>query len=325
MSYTTEKLRVPINGLDQGMFLWRKEPVQPVLLYLHGGPGMPTYFLNRKYPTGLGEDFSVAWWEQRGAGLSYHADIPSETMTVEQFVADTLAVTNWLRMRFGQEKIYLMGHSWGSLIGILAAAQAPDLFHAYIGVAQMTNQLESENVAYRHMLELAQAQGAVRLLRKLETAPPTTTAPLPPAYMKLRDEAMHSLGVGTTHDMRSVVSGVFVPVWQDGDYTLRERLNIWRGKWSAHSRRLWNEMLAIDISARVPELRVPAYFLHGVYDYTVVYGLAKAYCAKLRAPQKAFYTFEHSAHSPIFEEPTKTRRILRDDVLAGLNRLADAG
>lgn len=318
-----EKAQVSINGVKQGMFIRSADTSHPVLLYLHGGPGMPTYFLNRKYPTGFEEDFTAVWWEQRGAGLSYSPDIPPETMTVEQFIADTLAVTDYLRGRFGRDKIYLMGHSWGSFIGIQAAARAPERYSAYIGVAQMTNQLQSEKLAYDHMLQLAKADGNTQLVRKLEAAPPAAAAPLPRAYMALRDEAMHSLGVGTTHDMKSVVTGVFVPTWQHPEYTLRERLNIWRGKWSPSSKALWNEMLGTDITVAVPELRLPTYFLHGVYDYTVAYPLTKAYFAQLRAPLKGFYSFEQSAHSPIFEEAEKTRKILREDVLGGVTGLAD--
>lgn len=197
-----EKTHTNINGVKQGMFIRSKDAAHPVLLYLHGGPGMPTYFLNRKDPTGFEEDFTAVWWEQRGAGLSYNVKTPPETMTVEQFIADTLAVTDYLRSRFGKEKIYLMGHSWGSLLGIQAAARAPERYYAYIGVAQIASQLRSENLAYKHMLQLAKENGNTPLVRKLEAAPPSTTAPLPSGYMSLRDEAMHTLGVGTTHDMK---------------------------------------------------------------------------------------------------------------------------
>jgi pimeloyl-ACP methyl ester carboxylesterase len=323
MQPQVEKIHVPINGVPQGMFIQNADAGSPVLLYLHGGPGMPTWFLNRKYPTGLEEHFVTVWWEQRGAGLSYHRELPPQSMTVEQFVADTLEVTNYLRRRFDQDKIYLMGHSWGSFIGIQAAARAPELYHAYIGVAQMTNQLRSEFIAYNYMLALAKERNNTKLLRKLQAAPPTPAPPLPDAYMALRDEAMHSLGVGTTHDMRSVVSGVFVPVWLDNDYTLRERLNIWRGKWSPHTRRLWNEMLTVDIPTLAPQLALPVYLLHGIHDYTVSYDLAKDYLSHLHAPRKGFYTYTHSAHSPIFEEPQKTHRILCEDILPGVTTLAD--
>src|SRR5665811_1600954 len=133
----------------------------PVLLYLHGG--MPDYFLTQDYPTGLDEYFTVVWWEQRGSGLSYSADISPESVNPGQLVSDTVEVTNYLRKRFGQEKIYLMGHSGGTFIGIQAAAQAPALYHAYIGVAQMSNQLESERLAYEYMLQQFKDDGNAKI------------------------------------------------------------------------------------------------------------------------------------------------------------------
>ena len=107
---------------------------------VHGGPGMPDHFLTKRYPTGLEDLFTVVWWEQRVTGLSYHRDIPAKTMTVDQFVCDISALANYLRSRFGKEKIYLMGHSWGSFIGIQPAARALELFCAYIGMARMSYQ-----------------------------------------------------------------------------------------------------------------------------------------------------------------------------------------
>ncbi|MGB8816698.1 MAG: alpha/beta hydrolase [Rhizobiaceae bacterium] len=319
----SEKAFVPINGVQQGMFIRSADAAHPVLLFLHGGPAMPTYALEQKYPTGLEKDFTIVWWEQRGAGLSYSADIPPATMTVQQMVDDTVAVSDYLRQRFGKEKIYLMGHSWGSFIGIQAAAQAPDRYHAYIGVGQLTNQLESERLAYDYMLKTSGERKNTGMLRKLQAAPFEKTVPLPEPYMALRDEAMHTLGIGTTRDMRSVISGIFVPTWMDREYTLREKFNIWRGKWSAPTRQLWNQVLKTDITVQVPKLDLPVYFLLGKYDYTTSHDLAKAYFQNLEAPLKAFYTYENSAHSPIFEEPEKTRMILAKDVLTKSANLSD--
>jgi pimeloyl-ACP methyl ester carboxylesterase len=108
----SEKVFLDVNGVEEGMIIKGKNLANPVLLYLHGG--MPEYFLTQEYPTGLEEYFTVVWWEQRGSGLSYHDDIPAETMNLEQMISDTLVVTNYLRQRFGKEKIYLMGHSGGT-------------------------------------------------------------------------------------------------------------------------------------------------------------------------------------------------------------------
>src|SRR5215472_6378297 len=144
----TEKVFADINGVRQGMFIQSTDAAHPVLLCLHGG--LPEYFLTERYPTGLENDFTVVWWEQRGAGLSYHPGIPPETMTLEQFIADTLSVSDYLRNRFSKKKIYLMAHSGGTFIGLQAAARAPQVYCAYVGVAQMVHQLESERRAYEY-------------------------------------------------------------------------------------------------------------------------------------------------------------------------------
>ncbi len=319
-SSISEKVFVNINGVKQGMFISSKDKTNPVLLYLHGG--MPLYFLTQRYPTGLEQYFTVVWWDRRGSGLSYHTDIPRETMTLEQFVSDTLEVTNYLRDRFGKEKIYLMGHSGGTFIGIQAAARAPELYYAYIGVAQMVNQLESEKLAHNYMLQQFKENGNTNMVGKLEAAP--ITSGTPKAYLALRDGAMHSLGIGTTHDMTSVLTGIFLASLQFREYTLPEKINLWRGKIQSGVSVLWDEMLATDFRQQLPKLEIPVYFFHGSYDYTCSYALAKDYLEKLKAPIKRFYTFEHSAHSPMFEEPEKMLKILREDVLAGASKLVGA-
>jgi len=317
----SEKTFAEINGVRQGMFVQSKDAAHPVLLCLHGG--LPEYFLTDRYPTGLENDFTVVWWEQRGSGLSYRPRIPPETMTLEQFVADTLSVTNYLRDRFSKKKIYLMAHSGGTFIGLQTAARAPDLYYAYIGVAQVVHQRKSERLAYEYMLERFRETGNSSMVRKLEAAPVTMAAGTPDRYLAVRDRAMHSLGVGTTHDMNSVLRGIFWPSLRSPHYTLSEKIRLWRGKLASGVSVLWDEMLAIDLADRIAELALPAYFFHGVYDYTVNYQMAKDYVGRLKAPLKGFYTFDRSAHSPVLEEPEKARRIMREDVLAGANHLAD--
>jgi pimeloyl-ACP methyl ester carboxylesterase len=316
----SEKIRVNINGVEQGMFIQGKNERNPVLLYLHGG--LPDYFLTPRYPTGLEEMFTIVWWEQRGSGLSYHPDMPPDSVNPEQIVSDTLELTNYLRKRFGQEKIYLMGRSGGTFFGIQAAARAPQLYHAYIAVAQITNQLESERLAHHYMLARYKDEGNTKMVQRLEEGSIGDSVPLPKAYLRVRDVAMHGLGVGTTHDMKSVFTGMFLPSLLHREYTLSEKINLWRGKLFSGSR-LWNTQLSTDLTKKVTRLEIPVYFLHGVYDYTVSYPLAKSYFEQLEAAVKGFYTFKQSAHTPFFEEPQKMREIMRADVLTGSTGLAD--
>jgi pimeloyl-ACP methyl ester carboxylesterase len=314
-----EKLRVNINGVEQGMFIKGRDRSNPVLLWVHGGPGMPDYFLLEQYPTGLEELFTVVWWDQRGTALSYRPDIPPATMTVEQFIADTLAVTDYLRERFDQDKIYLLGHSWGSFIGIQVAARAPERYHAYIGMAQMVHQLRSEQLAYDYMLAAYRDRGEMAMVRALEKAPVSMADGTPQAYLAVRDKAMHRLGIGTTHDMGSVVTGIFLPSWSFPEYTVGEKLGLWRGRAFSRSFGLWEQIIRVDLTTTVPNLELPVYFFAGAYDYTCSYTLAEEYFRTLRAPLKGFYRFDGSAHSPILEQPELTREILTTDVLAGTN------
>ena len=138
-----------------------------------------------------------------------------------------------------------------------AVARAPELYHAYIGVAQMANQLRSEKRAYDYMLGRCRAERRAALARKLEAAPVTLEGGVPPAYLRVRDEAMHALGVGTMREMRSVVTGLFLPSLRNRDYTLAEKINLWRGKAATGVSTMWKEMLATDLAERVPGGRRP--------------------------------------------------------------------
>lgn len=315
----SEKTFITIGGMRQGMFIKSKNQRNPVLLYLHGG--IPDYFLTRKYPAGLEDNFTMVWWEQRGSGLSYNPNIPEATMNLDQMIADTKEVSNYLRTRFGQEKIYLIGRSGGSFIGIQVAARAPELYHAYIGIGQMSDHLKSERISYEYILKKYKDAGNGKMVRMLEASPVTDVIPY--GYLKLRDQAMHSLGIGTTHDMSSIITGMFIPSLTCKEYTLKEKFNLWRGKSQSGVHPLWDKMIATDLSQQVNEVNIPVYFFHGIYDHTVSYTLAKKYFEVLHAPVKGFYTFENSAHSPHFEEPKRVKEIFASDILNGKAVLAD--
>lgn len=319
----SEKARIELNGVSQGMILKGKNVRNPVLLFLHGGPGLPEYFLEQQHPTGLDQLFTVCWWEQRGSGLSYSRRTPEASITQDQLVADTIAVTEYLRARFDCDRVYLMAHSAGTALGMRVVARAPELFHAYIAVAQITRQMESERLAYSYVVDQARSSGDKRLLKALARVRFEAAAELPPAWRSVRDSAMHRMGVGTMHDMHSVARGVMLASLMNREYSAVEKLNLWRGKLSRPSARMFTKILASDIPAEIRSIDIPVYFFHGRHDYTVSYALARQYFDELRAPQKAFYTFPASAHSPIFEEPSRSREILENDVLQGSTAMAD--
>lgn len=315
----SEKTFVNIGGIQQGMFIKGKNRENPVLLYLHGG--IPDYFLTRKYPTGLEDYFTVVWWEQRGSGLSYSTKIPAGTMNLGQLISDTKEVTDYLRNRFGKEKIYLMGRSGGTFFGIQVAARAPELYHAYIGIGQMSDQLESERLSYEHILKNYRDNNNWKMVQRLEASP--VTDDIPYGYLKLRDGAMHSLGIGTTRNMKSVLIGMFIPSLTCKEYTLKEKFNLWRGKVQSGVHPLWDTIITTDLTQQENEVNIPIYFFHGIDDHTVSYTLAKQYFDVLQAPVKGFYTFRNSAHSPHFEEPKRVKEIFENDIFKEKTDLAD--
>jgi pimeloyl-ACP methyl ester carboxylesterase len=317
----SEKGFIEVNGDRQGLFLKGRDRTRPVLLYLHGG--MPDYFLTGRYPTGLEDLFVVAWWEQRGSGISYNPKAAGSPITLDMMVDDTIEMANYLRKRFSVDKVYLMAHSGGSFIGINAVKKAPALFAAYIGMAQVSNQLESEVLAYDYMLKAFRDSGDAGMVKRLEGTPVTRSGGVPAAYAMTRDVAMHALGIGTMHDMRSIVTGILLPSLAFREYSLAEKYHMWAAKAHSGIATLWSTVMATDLSKTVTRLEVPVYFLEGVHDYTCSYVLAKAYFSGLDAPVKGFYSFSQSAHSPIFEEPEKVRAILETDVLMGRASLAD--
>lgn len=308
----SEKLFLDVNDTTLGMFLMAKDETKPVLLFLGGGPGLPEYFLEKEYPTGLEEEFVVCYLEYRGTSLSFDSKMDVETMTTEQYIDDVVAVSNYLRERFGQEKIYVMAHSFGTYIGLKTVYMYPELYHAYIAMAQNCNQRESEYLAYDFMLEQYKLVGNEKMVKKFEDRPIRKSDKAYETYFTsmLRDTAMHELGVGTTRDMKSVITEIFFPMLRCTVYSPTERINIWRGKAFAQKTQVAKDAWNFNAFEEIKEIEVPIYFFAGKYDYTCCYSLQKEYYEWIQAPVKEFYTFENSAHSPLFEEPEKGMEIL---------------
>ncbi len=316
-----EKMFLEINGIRQGLFLQCEDSENPVLLFLHGGPGSPEIAFTEQYPTGFEKIFTLCWWEQRGSGMSYSSSITKEEMTIGQMISDTIAVTHYLRKRFNKEKIYVMGHSWGSLLGVLTVQQSPQFFHAYIGIGQVARQLESERLAYTFMLQEFRKVNNKKMIRKLKKFPVDKGGEVSIKYLGVRSEGMMKLGIGIIHNCTSIMKCVMTVLRYKG-YNLKEKFKFPMGS-SFSLRCLWDFVLQTDLIKQVTELKVPVYIFQGKYDYQVSYVIAKKFATSIKAPVKGFYTFENSAHSPCFEEPEKMCHILQVDVLQGKVDLSD--
>ncbi len=308
----SEKIFIEIKGSKQGMFIKSKNLDNPVILYLHGG--MPVYFLTEKYPTHLEDNFTMVWWDQRNCGISYNSSTSQNSASIEQLVDDTIVLTKYLLERFNKKKIYLMGHSGGSFLGVYVVDKAPELFEAYIGIAQMSDQLLSEKLAYDYILNKYREMNNKNKVAHFEKFSFDDQNKIPIEYLKVRDDAMHELGIGTMRNMRNVATDLFLPSLCFSEYTLTDKYHLWAGKSKFGISQNWERMIYTNLIQTRNDFKIPIYFFHGLYDYTCSYELAKKYFDKIQAPIKGFYTFEQSAHTLLFEEPEKVNRILVNDV-----------
>jgi pimeloyl-ACP methyl ester carboxylesterase len=304
-----------IGGVQQKMIIRGKSEENPVVLFLHGGPGAPEYPFSKELRTLIEEDYTVCWWEQRGAGMSYSSDIDPETMTLAQMVSDTAEVTNYLRERFGQEKILLIGHSWGTFLGMHAIRDYPQLYSAYIGVGQVVHQAESERLAYEFMLEQARAAGDAKFekeLMKFADYGPLERALDDEYQFGVRSSGLNKLGIGAMHNDTNPMPGMILTVLACREYSFKDKL-WWTGIYgNMAEERLWPAIPAVDLAREIPSVDVPVFIVQGKYDYQTSTVLAKEYFDVLDAPHKRYFVFENSAHSPLLEEPEQFARIIND-------------
>ena len=290
-----ELITVPIGGHDQSVMIRGRDIENPLLLYLAGGPG-GTDLGAMRADVGLEQRFVVVTWDQRGAGKSYSALDPVDTLTLEQVVADTVEVTNYLRDRFGQEKVYLVGNSWGTLLGAIAVQRHPDLFHAYVGTGQMVSPRETDIMFYEDTLAWAQRTGN-------EALSATLIRNGPPPYDNLLDyepalSHEHAWNPYPELDTsKEMPFNLFVP-----ENSLMDRINGLRGFLDTFSV-LYPQLQGIDFRNDVPSIDVPMYMVIGEHEAAGRAVLANEWFEMLKAPSKERIVFGHSGHRPLFEEP----------------------
>ena len=309
-----EKNFIEIGGFRQGFFIRAENPANPVILFLHGGPGSPELPMLIPYEVSerLEKYFTVCYWDQRGAGMSFSSSIDPFTMTSTQMVEDTRQMTEYLQRRFNQRKIYLIGHSWGSYLGVKTIEKYPENYIAYIGIGQVSNQIESEKLAYDFMLQHATEindKSAVKNLQKYDKNAPDFPNNLN-YLMTVRSTLMNKYGIGFVHEQTISMNDMAKFIKSFRGYTLTEKINYLKGMQFSQAT-LWDSVIEDNLFVSSTVFQVPVYITQGKYDYQVSYTLAHEWFNKIEAPQKAFITFENSAHGTIIEEPEKFVQIIR--------------
>lgn len=308
-----ELAEVTLGGQQQAVLIRGRSTAKPVLLYLAGGPGQSDLGYTRSYMTELEDDFVFAVWDQRGTGKSYPALDPAETLTLDQAVKDTIELTGYLADRFGQQKIYLMGSSWGTTLGVLAVQQRPDLFHAWIGTGQMASQLASDTIIYQQVLAYADQTGDQALAeRMLDYGPPPYRDMYAYAFVI---NYYDKIGPYPKTDYFQTQGPPGIDGTGATEYSLLDKINKEKAIIDTAAV-LYPQLQDVDFRDRVGQLDVPVYLIEGAHELSARSGPTREWFDALRAPTKEWITFENSGHIPQFEEFPLFRAVLQQIVLA---------
>ncbi len=309
-----EAKAVDIGGTRQWITVRGRDRRNPILLLIHGGPAAPELPNRYLFEAPWTDYFTVVEWDQRGSGKTFELNDPEKiapTMNEERMVADAEELVAYLRATYAKKKIFVMGHSWGTVLGMKLAQRRPDWLHAYIGVGQIINMREGEAIGYGWALRQASKAGDALAVNEL-----TAIAPYPEAdgaipVGKIGVERAWSVRYGgLTHGRSSY------DFWENAeklspDYSQADFKAIDQG--SAFSiPRLLPDLASTDFT-QVTRLHCAVIIFAGRYDYTTPTEPVKRWFDRLSAPKKRFVWFENSAHMMFAEEPGRVLVHLVED------------
>ncbi len=298
--------KIEIGNIKQWILVRGKNKDNPIILFLHGGPGISYTPFITEFQKELEDYFIVVNWDQRGAGKSFESkENIKGTMTINQFVIDTYELIKRLQKRFGKKKIYLVGHSWGSAIGLIVAKKYPELLFAFIGVGQVVNYKEEDRISYEYILEMAKKSKKKRIITKIEKIGY-------PPYIKNSSKKIHQKWLMKFDGKEKginlkclLIKGII----EHPLYTLIDGVYYIFGK-NFTEKEMQKELENINFFDTIEELNVPLYICAGKFDYITPTSLSKKYFDKLKCDKKEFIYFDKSAHFPLFREYKKFNEIL---------------
>jgi pimeloyl-ACP methyl ester carboxylesterase len=312
-------VRVQFGDTHQWLLIRGNDRTNPVLLVVHGGPGFPGMPFAHENAQ-LEEKFVVVHWDHRGAGKSFRLFGRKPALSIDIMVEDIRKVVGWLRLRLQIEKVYLVAHSWGTVPGILAASRYPDLFWAYVGVAQIADLMASERERYQEACTKAREQGnlaALADLRRVGESSYTTYR-----QFMILDRWVRRLSGKEFHPvspMKFLQLAFSSPV-----YSWIDMVNLPLGFFSWVLEFFRQRFYDIDLFVRVPKLLIPVYFFQGRHDHLLSGSVAERYFQNLEAPSgKRFVWFENSGHWPQLEQAKKYREEIQSVLLAQKRKKTD--
>jgi len=290
--------QVSLGGVPQWILVRGRDRRKPVLLFAHGGPGMPAMHLAHAWQRPLEEDFVIVHWDRRGVGKSSRSPLPEGSLTVRRTLDDLHELTDLLRARFGQERIYLLGHSWGSYLGLLEVHERPDRYLALIGTGQ-----EAGTRA-----EIRAARRAFFAAHAARTHDDALARRLADPASELGEDDLFRYG-GELYGARSVLPLIWAGL-RAPEYDLADMLALKRSCDRVNHEMREDVEPKLD-QGEIRQLEIPVFLLLGRHDENTPSELAVAYLDRLQAPLKGVEWLDRSAHLPFFEEPERFRAALQ--------------
>lgn len=306
-----------INNLKQYVLIRGKDTSNPVLLFLHGGPGASATALLRKFNSELENHFTVVYWDQRNAGKSYNKKTPNKEIKVAKYIQDVDTLTAYLKNRFNVDKIFLIGHSWGSRLGLYAIQKNPENYFGYVGIGQELASYEGELISYQYTLKRAKEINNLKAIKELEEIGEPQSGDYKEMYKNgfwggvKQKYWLLKLG-GERFNKTNYTDWIF-SIWGSREYSFFDLIRYGKASGFSAGNIIFDpDFNNIDFFKQIPEVKVPVFFISGAYDYNTPWELVQKYASEIKAPKKEFIKFEKSGHSPVFEEPKKfNEEILR--------------
>lgn len=290
-----------INGAEQFVAVRAEQPGLPLLLYLHGGPGDAALPLVLKYNQALARRFTLVIWEQRGAGKSYYPFAAQEEIRIDTFVQDAKTLIELLLKKFHQNALYLVGHSWGSVLGLRLCRRFPHLIHTYIGCGQVVNMKKACRIAYDYALSQASGKAARRLAQT--DCAYTGAEWLEDLLFVTGQVVRHKGSLYGERSYRKLAAAVIL----SKEYGVRDLIRRQKGGMQS-IRALWPELMDVSFESDT-SYETPIVLIEGKHDYHVSSALAKEYFDTVTS-EKQFYLFEHSCHFPQWSEAQRFHEVL---------------
>jgi proline iminopeptidase len=296
---------VRIGGIDQVVSIRSQDLRNPVIIYFHGGPGFVEMPLDWWWNRGWDEYFTVVHWDQRNAGKTYVASGPNDPaqLTPARFQADAEELVQWALKRFGKKKLFVLGHSWGSMVGLRLAAAHPEWLHAYIGLGQVTDALESERRGWAWTMAAARADGNRAAIAELQSIAPYATSPerVPVPAILIQRKWLNHYGGAAWRRRGGEFEAAAIKL--SPEYTEEDVRNAFKGQ-PAVTQALLPSVVAADLT-HIRQLKAPLILMLGRHDVNVSSDVAAEWFATVKAPGKQLIWFERSAHHITSEEPGK--------------------